>query len=112
MAHDFGVPGQRCSRRQVVEFADQFRDADQARLARHVGGLVRLPGHVAIHEAQDLPPLLVAAEEPGRSVPAGPLEEVQKPVHEPGAGGGAAPHRVADPDHGADRTAQQRNLRH
>jgi len=66
----------------------------------------------AVHEAQDLPALPVEAEEPGRSVPAGPLEEGEEPVHESGAGGRPAPHRVTDPDHGADRTTRQRDLRH
>src|SRR5437763_4157968 len=70
----------------------------------------RLPGHVALHEAQDLPALLVQAQEPGCAAPAGPLEEAEEFVHEPAAW--PASHRVTGTDHGVDRTARQRVLAH
>jgi hypothetical protein len=52
---------------------------------------------IAVHETQDLPVLLVHAEEPGRAVPAGSLEQTEELAHE--AVTRRAPYRVADADH-------------
>ena len=109
VAHHLVVPGQRRARGQVVELADEFGHPDQASLGRHTRHVALLPGHVAVHEGQDLPPLLVHAQEPGRAAPARPLEKAEELVHEPAA---PAPHRVTGTDHGIDRTAPQRVLTH
>jgi hypothetical protein len=50
-----------------MELADEFGHPDQAGLGRYIRHAGFLPGHVAFHEAQDLPPLLVQAQEPGRT---------------------------------------------
>jgi hypothetical protein len=61
VAHDLGVPGQRRARGEVMELADEFGRPDQAGLGRYTRHAGFLPGHIAFHEAQDLPPLLVQA---------------------------------------------------
>src|SRR5207248_843453 len=67
MAGHFLVPGQRAARGQVVELAHELRHPDQIRLTGHAGPRrgVRLPRHVAVDEAHDLPALRIEAEEPG-----------------------------------------------
>ncbi len=94
MADDLLVPGERRPGRQVVELPDQPRHPPQALVRTDLSGLDRLPGRVAVHEAQDLPSPLVHPEEPGSPAPAGPFEITEKLVDEPRPPHRPAPHRV------------------
>ncbi len=107
VADDVVAAGQRCPRGEVVQLADQLGDPDQARVGPDGRAVFGLPGNVPVEEAEDLPVLLVDAEQPRRPRPALPVEEAEQTVDELGPGRARPAHGVADPDDRVHEAAGQ-----
>jgi hypothetical protein len=93
----------------VVQPAQQTGDPLQHLLRPQLGG-GRIDRHLSLQVGEDLPPLLIQAEQARRSLEAGRFQAPEQPVDRRRPGAGGPPDRGATPPHRAGVARLESNL--